>query len=319
MRNPDKEIDDYVESFLRNQGRYEEVDTVEGDEIIDGDLVQVNEDGQAVDNGLRIVDTFLYLYLIKDEADKEIFKSAKVGDSFIFDIKKTFPDEKIQRTILQLNDNNKTELPSLFQITVKKIRRFIKAELSTELFNRKFGEGNVTNENEFREKMKEELMNSFKYDIDYKLFNDIKDLMLKKVDIKLPENHLRRWLKYVNKEVTDEQIEKEFPLFEKSLKWQIIQSKFVAQNNLEAKTDEIIEFAKENVRYQYKLYGFDHVSDEDVTPHAMELLKQNDFIKRAISNILEKKVVDIIKQNIKIDIEKISSEKFYEMLKNGNK
>ena len=71
------------------------------------------------------------------------------------------------------------QIPSTFQFKIDSISRFEKAELNQELFDKVYGEGKVNSEEEFHNKINEELNNNLSKDTDYKFHLDSKAYLLK--------------------------------------------------------------------------------------------------------------------------------------------
>ena len=71
-----------------------------------------------------------------------------------------------------------------FRFTINEISRFFPAEPGKELFDKIYGEGVVSSEEEFMKKIEEEIAINLKRESDFKLMMDIKALALEKTDIR---------------------------------------------------------------------------------------------------------------------------------------
>ena len=131
-----------------------------------------------------------------------------------------------------------------FELTVKNINRLEESELNQEFFDKLFPAGEVTKEEEFKAKVKEEVENLFKQNSDQKLRNDIYAYGMDNVDAKFPESFLKKWLKATNPNISAEELEEGFADFVSNLKWTIVENRIVTANELEVKYDEVIELAK---------------------------------------------------------------------------
>jgi trigger factor len=114
----------------------------------------------------------------------------------------------------------------------------------------------------------------------------------------------------VNENTTAEQIEKEFDSFRKDLKWQLIKNKVAKDNNLKITEEELLKEAENITRYQFRQYGLYYATDEQITNYARETLKREDDAKRIADKILDNKVIDSLKEVVKIEAKSITAEEF---------
>ena len=164
--------------------------------------------------------------------------------------------------------------------TINEITRFRKAELDQELFDRIYGEGVITSEEEFRKRIDEEIAASLREETGYKLSMDLRKLALDKSEFELPEDFLKRWLLKVNEDNSEEQIEKEFGNFTRDLKWQLIRNKIARDNEIKITPEELQKEAENITRQQFRQYGLFYATDEQVTHYANETLKREEDAKR---------------------------------------
>jgi trigger factor len=91
------------------------------------------------------------------------------------------------------------------------------------LFDKIYGPGIVNSLEEFREKVRKELQDFADKSAANKFKDDIYLALMEKTDVKLPDAFLKKFIKASNeKPISDEQIEQEYPQFEKGLKWNLI-------------------------------------------------------------------------------------------------
>ena len=168
----------------------------------------------------------------------------------------------------------------------------------------------MNSEDEFRKKIEQEIAASLKKESDYKLMLDIKAHTLEKADFPLPEEFLKKWLLRVNENTTSEQIEKEFDNFRKDLRWQLIRNKIARENEVKITEEELLHEAANITRYQFQQYGLFYATDEQISNYAKETLKREEDAKRIADKILEEKVIEIIKDLLKLENKSISIEEF---------
>ena len=95
---------------------------------------------------------------------------------------------------MKIDEETAADLKSNFRLTVKNVNRLEESDLTQEFFDKLFGEGTVTTEEEFREKITAELEGMMAQDAERKLQDDIFKYVLNKVQFDLPDAFLKRWL-----------------------------------------------------------------------------------------------------------------------------
>jgi trigger factor len=138
------------------------------------------------------------------------------GDTVDFNIRKALPDDNEIAGLLRIDKEKIENISETYRMTIKEISRFYPAEIGQDLFDKIYGENTVKTEEEFNKKIEEEIAASLKGESNYKLMQDIRNMVIEKTDIPLPEDFLKKWLLKVNENTTSEQIEKEFDSFKKT-------------------------------------------------------------------------------------------------------
>ncbi len=313
----DELIENSVKNYTRRFGSLIPTENITGKEMIKADLIQLDKEGNELQNGMKTENSVLSLDRIKEENIKNLFISKKINDSIIINLKKAFPNETEIAGILKITKEKASQIDTDFKLTLKEVNHFQEAELNQDLFDKIFGKDIIKTKEEFRNKIIDDLVKNFKQQSDYKLLLDIKDLIINKNKIDLPADFLKRWIKAVNKEkLTDEQVEKEFPLFEKDLKWQLIKNNIIKENEIKVSEEELFEIAREHVINQFNQYGILNVENEYIENYTKDILKKDDEKNRLNEKKYEEKVVNFIKESIKIDDKEITKEEFYKLFEN---
>ena len=109
---------------------------------------------------------------------------------------------------------------------------------------------------------------------------------------------------------TREQIESEFPMFEKDLKWQLIRDKVAMENDLKVTEEEVHAFAMEFARNQFASYGMMQMPDEYLVSYADSVLKKDGEKRKIQERLLEDKAVAIIREAVKLDEKEVTTDEF---------
>jgi trigger factor len=306
----EKMKNDQAANYARRFGEFRKADISEEKDILKGRITAVDNEGNPRTEGATNEESTLSVDIIKDDELKKLFIGKNINDSVDFDIKKAFPNENEIAGLLKKKKEEVKNVEGNFRFTITEITRFHPAEINQELFNRIYGEGVVNSEEEFMNKIEEEITSSLKHESDYRLMQDVKKLTVDKTDLSLPEDFLKRWLLRVNENTTDEEIEKEFDSFRKDLKWQLIKNKVAKDNEVKITEEEMQQEAEKVTRFQFRQYGLFYATDEQISNYARETLKKKDDAKRIADKILEDKVFGLLKELVKIEDKNITVEEF---------
>jgi trigger factor len=301
---------DFVNNYARRFGELRKADVSEEKDILKGKIEALDDKGNLRPEGPVNEASTLAIDIIKDEDIKKGFIGKKENDPVDFDIKKAFPNDHEIAGLLKKKKEEVEGIEGTFRFTISEITRFHPAEINQELFNRIYGEGIVNSEEEFHNKIEEEIRESLKRESEFKLMQDVKKLIIEKTDFNLPEDFLKRWLLRVNEKTTSEEIEKEFESFRHDLKWQLTRSKIAKENEVKISEEELQKEAENITRYQFRQYGLFYATDEQITNYAKETLKREEDAKRIADKILEDKVLQLLKDYVSIENKNVSVEDF---------
>ncbi len=306
----DKMKNEYVSSYTRRYGEFRKADVTGEKDLLKGRIEAIDEKGEIINGGITNPETSLSIEIIKDEEIKKGFTGRKENDPVDFNIRKAFPNDNEIASLLGRKKEEVEGLDGEFRFTISEISRFHPAEPGQELFNKIYGEGVVATEEEFMNKITEEISANLARESNYKLMQDIRKLTIEKTEFQLPEDFLKKWLLKVNENTTAEQIEKEFDSFRNDLKWQLIMNRVAKDNSLKITEEELQKEAENITRYQFQQYGLFYATDEQISNYAKETLKREDDVKRIGDKILEEKVMAHIKELVKIESKNVTVEEF---------
>jgi len=308
-------IDRQVDNYQQRLGEFKPVEQVsDKDEMITADITELNEQGNPKEGGIVKDNTSISLNVIKDEAIKEQFLNAKNEDAIDIDLKKAFPNNTEISSMLNIEKEKAEQVEGMFRIKINEIKKFEKAEVNQELFDKIYGEGNVTSDEELREKIKEELQNHLKPESERKLAHDVKEHFVRKVNPKIPSEFLKRWLKETQNDLSEEDIEKDFDQFERDVKWDLIKNKIAKDNEIKVEESEILEVAKQVTMQQFQQYGLANLPDEQLEQYAKEILKKDEDRRKLYERKYEEKVVEHIKEKVKLEEKEVTSDEFQKLI-----
>lgn len=310
----EKIVQDTLIDVTKRHGEMVPSEQITDNGLLKGTLIQTDASGNPVEEGISVEEATLSLEVMKDKKVIGLFKGAKVGDKITFDIKKALPNDTELSSLLKVSKEEVSLLKDgIFTFEIKEILRFKEHELNKELFEKVYGKGQVTTEEEFREKIKEELAESYGKESDYRFAIDARKHFLGISQIDLPTEFLKRWMLESNENVNEEEVEKNFSEYEEEFRWQIIKDQIIRDNELKITEEEVLEYAKAVTRNQFYGYGMYNVPDDYIEQYAREQLAKPGSAKRMYDQQFEEKIMSFIKQNVKLVKKEITTEKFKEL------
>ena len=312
----DEMIDEQVEMIKSQLGENKDVDEVKEKGLVRGDFVQLDEEGNEIEGGIRPEGVLLAIDLIKDKDIQQEFIGKKKGDTVVFDPVKAYEDVHEVQHMLNISHEQAHDLNSEFKFTINEPLEFEKAELNEELYKKIYGEDtDIKTEEDLRKRLEKELAANLVHSSEQRFAMDVRDTLIEKVNPELPEAFLKRWLRVANKDVTEEQIENDFNGFLKDLKWQLIKDNLIKENELKVEEEEAFDFAKQLAQAQYAQYGIPNVPEDQLESFAKMILEKQEEKERLYNKLLEDKVVAVVKDKVSLDEKEVTQEEFTELSK----
>ena len=267
-------------------------------------IVDFAQEGKTVEG------SYVGVKNVEGEA-KSKFLGAKVGDQFDVNVNEAFTNESDRAYMLKVKKEELASLAPEFHVTVKEVKTFAPAEENQETYDKIFGENQVHNAEEFDKAVTARLEENYKQESDYKLSKDLREYLVKKADIKLPEEFLKRWLFNINDgKFSKEEIEKEAPAFFEDFRWQMVRGYIMQKFDLKIEEKDVHEAAQAYVAYQYASYGMGNVPDAILKDSVARVLQDENTSRRIVENVEATKVIEAVKGAVTLKAEKVSVEDF---------
>ena len=312
----DEMIDNQIKMITSQMGQNVKTDEVNENSLLRGNFTELNDEGIEKEEGICPEGVLIAVDIIKDEEIKKQFTGKHQGEEVIFNPVTAFDSRKEAGRLLYITEDEANQLDSIFKYEITEILEYKEAELNEELYKKIFGDDTeVKTEKDLRNKIKDEIAYNLLANSDRKFALNAREALIEKVNPELPEKFLKRWLKETKEDISDEQIEKDFPEFMKDLQWQLIKNSIAKKNELKAEDNEVLQFAKELAYKQYSQYGMPNVPEEELESFAKMVLEKPEEKEKIYNKILEDKVVKHIKDNITLKNKKVTQDEFQEMTK----
>ena len=304
-----KAIERQVNDLQRRHGKMTDPDNSEANDMLVGAFAQLDSDGNLLEGGITS-DSTVSLEFVEDKKTKKALLGLEPGSTVDIDPHKVSRDHDDLGRMLGISHEQVQDLQGNFRFTVKEVKRLEPHEINQSLFDKIYGEGVVTDEKEFRERVAEDLDGHFDRDAEWVFRRRFVVDLLKKVDVKLPDAFLKRWIALTNdKPLTPAQLEEEYPGYAESLRWQILQQTVAQAIDLKVEAVELEAEAKRQVGAQYAQYGMP--MDEETLGNVAKNVLNDENERRRIADVLvERKVVDDLKTRVKISEKLVSYVEF---------
>lgn len=304
-----------VDAYRANFGAYDQAEEVEEKDMIKG-LVAELENGVPKEGGIVVEDAVLMASYLKDETEKAKFIGANNNTVIVFNPNKAYEGAEAEiASLLKVDKVAVAGITADFSFEIKEITRHKGAELNQDLFDKVFGEGIVTSEEEFKSKIKEALTEQFAPQSDFKFLTDTKDLLIQKAgELQFSEALLKRWLLVANEKNTKEKIEEDYPQIIEDLKYHLIKEALVKENSLKVENVDIENFAKRVAKAQFAQYGMLSVPEDVLDNYAKDMLKNKQTLQNILDRAVEEKLAGWLKEQVTLDIKEITTDEFNKLL-----
>jgi trigger factor len=302
--------DEYKESLLQRFGEFNAVKKAGDKELIKGTLVKVDKEGNEIENGIRVEQVSMSLDMIKDDEQRLLFSGASAGDEVVFNVKKAYPNDTELASLLRMDKTEVAMLEGTFKCKIDEVLKYEKAKPGKEFYEKVYGEGAVKNEEEFNQRVSEEIALNYERESEYRFTVDARAALIRKAKIELPAEFLKRWMVETNEQITEEQVEEDFEKYEDEFRWQLIKEFLLKQQDIKVTEQEALEAAKEMALNQYMQYGLSNVPDDYLENYAREMMSKPEDARKFYEQKGEEKLISYIKSTVKLEEKEVSSEKF---------
>ncbi|HYD92112.1 MAG TPA: trigger factor [Flavobacterium sp.] len=299
----DKMLDEQVERIQKQYGKLVSKDTVEeGDDIVG---TFINEE-KGINNRTTITTD-----IFKDKKAAKKFIGKKVGDVVTIGTKGLFDDDHKLMDYLKVGHDDVHGLDIEVNFTIDEINTHEKTELNQELFDKLFGEGVVTSVEQLKEKIKEDAEQQFATQAEQKFLNDVTEWLIESTKFDLPAEFLIKWLQTAGETpLTPEQAEAEYKRSENGLRYQLIEGKVMAENNLQINFEDLKDYTAGVIRKQMAQFGQLNPSDADVDGIVARVLSNKDEVKRLSEQVMSEKMLNLFKENVKYKTKEVTYQDF---------
>lgn len=247
-------------------------------------------------------------------ADKKVAKSfigKKVGDVVTIGTKGLFDDDHKLMDYLKVSHDDVHGLDINVDFTIEEINSVEKAELNQELFDKLFGPAAVTSVEEVKAKIKEDAEVQFAQQADQKFLNDVTEFLIETTKFDLPAEFLKKWIQNAGETpLTAEEAEQEYARSEKGLRFQLIEGKVMAENNLQITFEDLKAHTADLIKKQMAQFGQLNPSEDEINGIVARVMSNQDEVKRLSEQVMSEKMLGLYKEKVKAKTKEVNYDQF---------
>ncbi|HEY0046412.1 MAG TPA: trigger factor [Flavobacterium sp.] len=305
----DTMIDDQITRIRKQYGKLISQSVVDADSELVGTFT--NEE-KGIENRTAIT-----LDIFKDKSVADKFIGKNVGDVVTVNTNGLFDDDHKLMDYLKVDHHDVHGLAVDVDFTIEEINTSELAEQNQDLYDKIFGEGKVTSEEEFRAKIKEDAEKQFDTQADQKFLNDVTESLIRNTKFDLPAEFLKKWIMSAGEmPLTEQQAQDEYSKSENGLRYQLIESKIIISNGLQITFEDLKAFTSEIIRKQMAQFGQMDPSAADIEGIVARVLSNQDEVKRLSEQVMSEKMLNLFKEKVKADVKVVSYPDFIKEMYN---
>lgn len=315
------EVETEIKNLRRQNGKLENKDKseTENDSVVLL-VTEVDKNGEHKDGGVFEQEVTVLPEVVKHSKTKKQLVGVTVGDELSLDIFDLFNDNNmVIKQSLGIEEDAIADLNKTFKAVVKEIRQVVPAELNQDFFDLVMGPGAVKDEKEFQAKIEENLSSYYQAEAEKQLDAEVHLMLENNHTFVLPDAFLKRWLQETKPETynadnVDEQYGKESVVLYK----QLIREKIAEQENVEVTDDDVNQTSFAYTAQMLRQYGLNNPDPAMVQNFEAKNREEKSYLMRIRDVVVEKKVLDKVKELITIKSKKLTVDKFYDEVKKFN-
>lgn len=316
---PEEKVDEQISQIRKYYGeRIEATDAIRDEDVIKLDAVELEGDVPK-ENGWKTSFSIITTRLTDDMKNEIIGK--KTGDRIrfnIYQLEKDTKPEYVKKHLLNFTETDieeGTETGEFYEATIMEVKRLEPAELNQETFDKVFGEGKVSSEEEARDIIRKNLGSGMETDANTLLYRDIRNTLvdMNRTHMPLPETFLKRWVQ-VGYEKESDSILNNFEDFADDMRWTLIKQKLYKTYDIQLEQSEVVEAARSRVMSyfggQYQP-GMEQIIDNVVN----RMLENQEEVERIASDVMSNKLFFAIKEKLTLKEVTVTEAELEEKLK----
>lgn len=308
-------VEQQIDAFASRAGSYVKVEDYQDNDMIKGDVRELNEDGSTKEGGITVSGATLLPSRIAVEEQKNLFNGAKPGDIITFNPKKAYPSSVVEvSSLLNISKEEAENVTADFSFQITEITRYTKHAIDQELFDMVYGDGSVKDETEFRAKVVAGIQDQMVQNADFRLLQDVRAYVEKKIgEVKYADELMKRIMLASNKDKDADFVDKNYEASIKELTWNLAKNQIVAALEIKIEDADVKAAAIDMTRMQFAQYGMNSIPEEYLNQYAEEMLKKPEQVDTFVNVAVDRKLMVALKDVVTLEKKTISFEDFQKL------
>ncbi len=310
----DEMIQNEVDRIQTRNGKMTDPETVESEEnVINLTFTESDKEGNAIEGGISKDNSLLIKYFA--EKSRKQFIGKKKDDTVVIQLKKAFEEKELEIIVGDLGIS-KSDADKYFTLLITKVGLIEKAPLDETLFLATYPNQAIKTEAEFRAALKKDIEGHYEQQAKNQIHDQIYHHLIDHTKMEFPVPFLKRWLqKGGEKQRTEEETEKEYPVFQDQLKWTLISNQLTTDYKIEVVAEDLKNFAKQQLMsYMGPQMGALGDNDQWLEDYAVRMMQDRKFVEDSYQRIGTEKMFTALETEVEAKDEAIEAEKFADML-----
>jgi len=290
--------DEMIESELRDRARrYGKMHEPEVSGENDMLLVKLTENKE----GGKETDTTVSLEFLKNETLKrELIGKRKDDEISVNPADLTDGSDDLAK-MFKVDASEVGDIGADFTMRITGIRHLDPHPIDQELFDKLFGEGNVSSEEECREKLRVEIQAQFAEEERSILEKAVMKEVLSNLHIALPDDFLKKFILATNeKPITPEILDEEYPSYAESLRRNLLESSVLKTFNIGIEREDLVLYLKDMWTRQFASYGMP-IEEERLNKMAEDTLSKPESLRKILEMVSSRKAMDAMIERCTIE------------------
>jgi len=192
-----------------------------------------------------------------------------------------------------------------------KAPEIIPAEMNAEFFEKVYPGEKIETEEKFRERIRKDASVSFTQETNRIFFNKAVDTLVKNTSFDLPDEFLKRWLlEYNEGKYNQEQVDKDYPSFRESMKWQLIENRIIRENNIRISEADIKNYISTVMLRRVGTEFVDPEMEKKYDAIVDSFMKNKEQVQRINDQLYNARLLDLFKTQLNVVRKEVSYDEF---------
>ncbi|MDD2489007.1 MAG: trigger factor [Bacteroidales bacterium] len=315
----------FIEDLQRRFGQFSSPEKIEEIDLVYGEVIELDNEGNVKEDGIK-TSTSLAVNMIAQKTIQDQFIGKEKDSEIVFNIAKAFPNEIDLASMLRIDKEKAKDFSSDVKFVVSSINRVVAHELNEELFEKAYKNQDIKTIEDFRQRAKKDLSETYTRESDRFFTNAATQKIVKETVFELPDEFMKRWLVSNSQgKLSAEQVEKDYTMYEESLKWQLIETKLSEKFSLSISKEDVKTYFKEALLGNYFPQAEDETEEqaqeriEAMENVAENMMKNQEQTKQVYDYLFDQKLSKALRENLKVKEKSVTVEEFTKMVQDQTK